>query len=145
MCVNVCRTPSTSLSVSHVSEFQPCGAVVNLDVLVHSCKSDVCLSGLSNMSCSVFAQAAEACKKAGFCVEWQHLTNGTCSKCPLIHTHTHICTNIHMHIRRHTYTHTHTLMDAYMQLNILYCKWNMTATLNGYTRGSYNTLRRALL
>ncbi|XP_031438582.1 intestinal mucin-like protein [Clupea harengus] len=81
-----CKPPLHASDICEIlrhPEFQPCGAVVNLDVLVHSCKSDVCLSGLSNMSCSVFAQAAEACKKAGFCVEWQHLTNGTCNiQCP---------------------------------------------------------------
>ncbi|XP_063074228.1 mucin-5AC-like [Engraulis encrasicolus] len=69
--------------ILRLPEFAECGEVVDLDVLVGSCRFDVCSSRMLNTSCSVLSQAAEECKRRGYCVEWRHLTMGICDvSCP---------------------------------------------------------------
>ncbi|XP_076153346.1 uncharacterized protein LOC143136511 [Alosa pseudoharengus] len=81
-------TPSTDCPPAPIcdilkhSVFAACGEVVDLAELERSCQFDVSCTH-QNMSCSVLAQAADECKKKGFCVEWLHLTNGICDvSCP---------------------------------------------------------------
>uniref|UniRef100_A0A672HN04 VWFD domain-containing protein n=1 Tax=Salarias fasciatus TaxID=181472 RepID=A0A672HN04_SALFA len=67
--------------------FENCSTVVNLNLKKKNCEFDSCRS--PNVSCSSLEQAAEECKKAGFCIDWRTLTNGRCgmhignSKCQL--------------------------------------------------------------
>uniref|UniRef100_A0A673Z713 VWFD domain-containing protein n=1 Tax=Salmo trutta TaxID=8032 RepID=A0A673Z713_SALTR len=49
---------------------------VNVSQLETNCRFDSC--GRNDMACSPLEQAVEECKKAGVCVNWRTLTNGTC-------------------------------------------------------------------
>lgn len=40
-----------------------------------NCEFDSCRTG----ACSSLEQAADECKKEGFCIDWRELTNGSCS------------------------------------------------------------------
>ncbi|KAL2102536.1 hypothetical protein ACEWY4_001704 [Coilia grayii] len=69
--------------ILRLPEFDACGEVVDLELLVGNCRFDLCSSRQLNASCSVLAQAAEECKRLGFCVDWHPLTNGICDvSCP---------------------------------------------------------------
>ncbi|XP_028811023.1 mucin-2 isoform X2 [Denticeps clupeoides] len=76
-----CATPVCDLLKHPV--FQQCRDILDFDILERNCKYDVCLSKSHYMACSTLQQAVEQCKQAGICVEWRHLTNGTCTiQCP---------------------------------------------------------------
>ncbi|XP_030630564.1 mucin-19 [Chanos chanos] len=63
--------------------FQECSTRMDLVSLRRNCEFDVCLSGKPKMACSALSQAAEECKTLDICVDWRHLTNGTCGvPCP---------------------------------------------------------------
>uniref|UniRef100_A0AAY4BJQ2 VWFD domain-containing protein n=1 Tax=Denticeps clupeoides TaxID=299321 RepID=A0AAY4BJQ2_9TELE len=76
-----CHTDNPVTPVPPV--FQQCRDILDFDILERNCKYDVCLSKSHYMACSTLQQAVEQCKQAGICVEWRHLTNGTCTiQCP---------------------------------------------------------------
>ncbi|XP_060936361.1 mucin-19-like [Limanda limanda] len=61
--------------------FQNCRTYVNLQLKKKNCEFDSC--GSKSSPCSSLEQAAEECKKAGICINWRELTNGTCDvQCP---------------------------------------------------------------
>ncbi|KAM9402867.1 uncharacterized protein ACWYII_029772 [Salvelinus alpinus] len=65
----------------HHPVFANCSRRVDLSQLEINCRFDSC--GRNDMACSPLAQAVEECKKAGICVNWRQLTNGTCAiGCP---------------------------------------------------------------
>ncbi|XP_041636867.1 mucin-2-like isoform X2 [Cheilinus undulatus] len=72
--------PASSLcELLHHPVFSNCSRFVDLAVKKKSCDFDSCRTG----ACSSLEQAAEECKKAGFCVDWRRLTHGGCDwKCP---------------------------------------------------------------
>lgn len=47
---------------------------MDLTIKRRSCEFDACRNG----PCSSLEQAAEECRKAGFCIDWRNLTNGSC-------------------------------------------------------------------
>ncbi|KAM6961566.1 mucin-6 [Tautogolabrus adspersus] len=58
----------------HHPVFSNCSQLVNLNVQKKNCEFDSCRTG----ACSSLEQAAEECKRAGFCIDWRRLTNGIC-------------------------------------------------------------------
>ncbi|XP_029318410.1 mucin-2 [Cottoperca gobio] len=59
--------------------FSPCSSYVDLNLKKKNCKFDSCRLSV----CSSLEQAADECKNADICIEWRHLTNGTCDvTCP---------------------------------------------------------------
>ncbi|XP_064864211.1 mucin-2-like [Oncorhynchus nerka] len=65
----------------HHPVFADCSRRVDLSQLEKNCRFDSC--GRNDAACSPLEQAAEECKKAGICVNWRQLTNGTCAiGCP---------------------------------------------------------------
>ncbi|XP_053270891.1 mucin-2 [Pleuronectes platessa] len=61
--------------------FQNCRTYVNLQLKKKNCEFDSC--GNTGSPCSSLEQTAEECKKAGICIDWRKLTNGTCDvPCP---------------------------------------------------------------
>ncbi|XP_034720016.1 mucin-19-like [Etheostoma cragini] len=59
--------------------FSNCSRHVNLISKKKNCEFDSCRNG----PCSSLEQAADECKKAGFCIDWRELTNGRCNvTCP---------------------------------------------------------------
>ncbi|XP_060886380.1 mucin-19-like [Labrus mixtus] len=54
--------------------FSNCSQFVNLIVKKKNCEFDSCRIG----ACASLEQAAEECKRAGFCIDWRRLTNGIC-------------------------------------------------------------------
>ncbi|XP_054862830.1 mucin-19-like isoform X1 [Amphiprion ocellaris] len=72
--------PNPLCELLHHPVFENCSKYVDLNVKKKNCEFDSC-SG-SDSSCSSLEQAAEECKKAGFCINWRRLTNGSCDvKC----------------------------------------------------------------
>ncbi|XP_070785481.1 mucin-6 [Enoplosus armatus] len=78
-------TITTSCPTSQLCElllhpvFLNCSRYVNLVIKKKNCEFDSCRGG----PCSSLEQAAEECKKAGFCINWRTLTNGSCDvPCP---------------------------------------------------------------
>ncbi|XP_070848713.1 mucin-6 [Chaetodon trifascialis] len=78
-------TSTTSCPGSQLCElldhtvFSNCSRYVNLIVKKKNCEFDSCRNG----ACSSLEQAAEECKKAGLCIDWRRLTNGSCDvPCP---------------------------------------------------------------
>ncbi|XP_073337244.1 mucin-6 [Pagrus major] len=80
-------TPSSTTScperslceLLHHRVFSSCSSYVDLFVKKRNCEFDSCVTG----PCSTLEQAAEECKKAGFCIDWRRLTNGRCGvPCP---------------------------------------------------------------
>eukprot|EP00066_Takifugu_rubripes_P027756 XP_011617022.1 PREDICTED: intestinal mucin-like protein isoform X1 [Takifugu rubripes] len=55
--------------------FSNCSKHVNLIQKKNNCRFDSCRTGV----CSSLEQAAEECKKAGFCISWRELTSGRCN------------------------------------------------------------------
>lgn len=67
-------------STYHTSRsFSSCSKFVDLKVNQKNCRYDSCRNG----PCPSLEQAAEECKKAGFCINWRNLTGETCGE-PLI-------------------------------------------------------------
>ncbi|XP_045554595.1 mucin-2-like [Salmo salar] len=65
----------------HHPVFADCSRRLDLSQLERNCRFDSC--GRNDMACSPLEQAVEECKKAGICVNWRTLTNGTCAVgCP---------------------------------------------------------------
>ncbi|XP_071370357.1 mucin-6 [Centroberyx affinis] len=65
----------------HHRVFAECGNLLDLDIKVKNCRFDSCDD--PKEACSTLEQTAEECKKAGFCIDWRRLTNGTCDvPCP---------------------------------------------------------------
>ncbi|XP_055761298.1 mucin-2-like [Salvelinus fontinalis] len=65
----------------HHPVFANCSRRVDLSQLERNCRFDSC--GRNDMACSPLEQAVVECKKAGICVNWRELTNGTCAiGCP---------------------------------------------------------------
>ncbi|XP_029597950.1 mucin-19-like [Salmo trutta] len=65
----------------HHPVFADCRRRVDLSQLETNCRFDSCER--NDMACSPLEQAVEECKKAGICVNWRTLTNGTCAVgCP---------------------------------------------------------------
>ncbi|XP_036373536.1 mucin-19-like [Megalops cyprinoides] len=63
--------------------FSECGKKVDLETIYKNCRFDLCVTKNTTYDCSSVAQAADTCRKNGFCVQWTHLTNGTCGiTCP---------------------------------------------------------------
>lgn len=60
----------------HYRVFADCSRRLDLSQLERNCRFDSC--GRNDMACSPLEQAVEECKKAGICVNWRTLTNGTC-------------------------------------------------------------------
>ncbi|KAM9705304.1 intestinal mucin-like protein [Menidia menidia] len=56
--------------------FENCSKSVNLSSMMRSCEFDSCRGPSSY--CSSLEEAAEECKRVGFCVDWRSLTNGSC-------------------------------------------------------------------
>ncbi|XP_036800360.1 mucin-2 isoform X1 [Oncorhynchus mykiss] len=79
---NTTSCPGSPLcDLLHHPVFADCRRRVNLSQLEKNCRFDSC--GRNDMACSPLEQAAEECKKAGLCVDWRQLTNGTCAiRCP---------------------------------------------------------------
>lgn len=48
---------------------------MDLKVKQRNCKFDSCRTS----ACSSLEQAADECRKVGFCIDWRELTNGSCS------------------------------------------------------------------
>uniref|UniRef100_UPI0037E9BC73 mucin-6-like n=1 Tax=Semicossyphus pulcher TaxID=241346 RepID=UPI0037E9BC73 len=78
-------TTTTSCPASRLCEllqhpvFATCSRHLNLMVKKKNCEFDSCRTG----ACSSLEQAAEECKKVGFCIDWRTLTNGSCDwTCP---------------------------------------------------------------
>uniref|UniRef100_UPI0037E9A684 mucin-2-like n=1 Tax=Semicossyphus pulcher TaxID=241346 RepID=UPI0037E9A684 len=78
-------TTTTSCPASRLCEllqhpvFANCSRHLNLMVKKKNCEFDSCRTG----ACSSLEQAAEECKKVGFCIDWRTLTNGSCDwTCP---------------------------------------------------------------
>ncbi|XP_068611580.1 mucin-6 [Brachionichthys hirsutus] len=72
--------PASSLcELLHHPAFSNCSRYVNLIQKRQNCQFDSCRNGV----CSALEQAADECKKAGFCIDWRKLTNGSCGVlCP---------------------------------------------------------------
>ncbi|KAG7455762.1 hypothetical protein MATL_G00244420 [Megalops atlanticus] len=104
-----CKPPTTQCSprespmcdvIKH-KVFSECGKKVDLEIIYRNCRLDLCITGNTTYECSALEQAADTCKKNGFCVEWRHLTNGTCGppcsngmvykECPDNTTNTNYC------------------------------------------------------
>uniref|UniRef100_A0A7N6AA61 Mucin-19-like n=1 Tax=Anabas testudineus TaxID=64144 RepID=A0A7N6AA61_ANATE len=65
----------------HHPVFSGCTGTVNLHLKKKNCEFDSCTK--PERACSSLEQAAEECKKAGICIDWRSLTNGTCDvTCP---------------------------------------------------------------
>uniref|UniRef100_A0A8C7FTQ4 Mucin-19-like n=1 Tax=Oncorhynchus kisutch TaxID=8019 RepID=A0A8C7FTQ4_ONCKI len=79
---NTTSCPGSPLcDLLHHPVFADCSRWVDLSQLEKNCRFDSC--GRNDMACSPLEQAAEECKKAGICVNWRQLTNGTCAiGCP---------------------------------------------------------------
>uniref|UniRef100_A0A8D0CVG8 Mucin 6, oligomeric mucus/gel-forming n=1 Tax=Sander lucioperca TaxID=283035 RepID=A0A8D0CVG8_SANLU len=59
--------------------FSNCRRYMNLNSKKKNCEFDSCRNG----PCSSLEQAADECKKAGFCIDWRGLTDGGCNvTCP---------------------------------------------------------------
>ncbi|XP_068163615.1 mucin-6 [Antennarius striatus] len=59
--------------------FSNCSRYVNLIQQRKNCEYDSCRNGI----CSSLEQAADECKKAGFCIDWRKFSNGSCGVlCP---------------------------------------------------------------
>ncbi|XP_078099338.1 mucin 5e [Sander vitreus] len=59
--------------------FSNCSRYMNLNSKKKNCEFDSCRNG----PCSSLEQAADECKKAGFCIDWRGLTDGGCNvTCP---------------------------------------------------------------
>lgn len=78
-------TSTTSCPGSQLCElldhtiFSNCSRYANLIIKKKNCEFDSCRNG----ACSSLEQAAEECKKAGLCIDWRRLTNGSCDvPCP---------------------------------------------------------------
>lgn len=56
--------------------FLNCSRFVDLKVNQKNCRFDSCRNG----PCPSLEQAAEECKKAGFCINWRNLTGGSCGE-----------------------------------------------------------------
>lgn len=56
--------------------FSNCSRFVNLKVNQKNCRFDSCRNG----PCPSLEQAAEECKKSGFCINWRNLTGGSCGE-----------------------------------------------------------------
>ncbi|XP_049892825.1 mucin-19-like [Epinephelus moara] len=70
--------PASALcELLHHPVFAKCS--VNLEMTKRNCEFDSCRNG----PCSSLEQAAEECMKAGVCIDWRGLTNGSCTvTCP---------------------------------------------------------------
>ncbi|XP_078021284.1 mucin-2-like [Epinephelus lanceolatus] len=70
--------PASALcELLHHPVFANCS--VNLNLTKRNCEFDSCRNG----PCSSLEQAAEECMKAGVCIDWRGLTNGSCTvTCP---------------------------------------------------------------
>nr|XP_046153596.1 LOW QUALITY PROTEIN: mucin-19-like [Oncorhynchus gorbuscha] len=79
---NTTSCPGSPLcDLLHHPVFADCSRRVDLSQLEKNCRFDSC--GRNDTACSPLEQAAEECKKAGICVNWRQLTNGTCAiGCP---------------------------------------------------------------
>uniref|UniRef100_UPI003AB0136A mucin-6 n=1 Tax=Centroberyx gerrardi TaxID=166262 RepID=UPI003AB0136A len=61
--------------------FAECSNLLDMDIKLKNCLFDTC--GNPDAACFTLEQTAEECKKAGVCVDWRRLTNGTCNvTCP---------------------------------------------------------------
>ncbi|XP_062238866.1 mucin-2-like isoform X2 [Platichthys flesus] len=85
-----CFPPGSQCELLDHPVFQNCRTYVNLQLKKKNCEFDSC--GNTSSPCSSLEQAAEECKKAGICIDWRKLTNGTCDvPCPkgLVHRECH--------------------------------------------------------
>ncbi|XP_069556033.1 mucin-6 [Brachyistius frenatus] len=68
--------PNPLCELLHHPVFEVCSKYIDLNMKKKNCEFDSC--GNSNSSCSSLEQTAEECKRAGFCIDWRKLTNGSC-------------------------------------------------------------------
>ncbi|TDG96796.1 hypothetical protein EPR50_G00232730 [Perca flavescens] len=72
-------SPPTPCPATRLCDLLDHPRYVNLNSTKKNCEFDSCRNG----PCSSLEQAADECKKAGFCIDWRVLTNGGCDvTCP---------------------------------------------------------------
>ncbi|KAA0721171.1 Mucin-19 [Triplophysa tibetana] len=76
-----CSAPICDLL--HHDVFAECNKSMDLLSVEKNCRFDHCSSTTTVGACSSLEYAASVCKTIGICVDWRHLTNGSCEvSCP---------------------------------------------------------------